>query len=60
LAGVKGDTTARIYSICMHAQLLSIAGVHRTGEAALPETLNGRAVQARLDGDILLVEALSC
>jgi septum site-determining protein MinC len=60
LAGVKGDTTARIYSICMHAQLLSIAGVYRTGEAALPETLNGRAVQARLDGDILLVEALSC
>ena len=60
LAGVKGDTTARIYSICMHAQLLSIAGVYRTGEAALPETLNGRAVQVRLDGDILLVEALSC
>jgi septum site-determining protein MinC len=44
----------------MQAQLLSIAGVYRTGEAALPETLNGRAAQVHLDGDILVVEALSC
>jgi septum site-determining protein MinC len=60
LAGAKGDTAARIYTTCMQAQLLSIAGVYRTGEAALPESLDGRAAQVRLDGDNLLVEALPC
>jgi septum site-determining protein MinC len=59
LAGAKGDTAARIYTTCMQAQLLSIAGVYRTGEAAVPEALDARPAMARLDGDSLLVEALS-
>jgi len=59
LAGAKGDTTARIYTTCMQAQLLSIAGVFRTGEAAVPAQLDARPALARLDGDSLLVEALS-
>jgi septum site-determining protein MinC len=58
LAGAKGDTTARIYTTCMQAQLLSIAGVYRTGEAAVPAALGGKAAQARLDADCLLIEAL--
>ena len=60
LAGAKGDTTARIYTTCMQAQLLSIAGIYRTGEAAVPAQLDARPALARLDGDCLLVEALSC
>ena len=59
LAGAKGDTSARIYTTCMQAQLLSIAGVYRTGELAVPAALDGQAAQVRLDGDNLLVEALS-
>jgi septum site-determining protein MinC len=58
LAGAKGDSAARIYSTCMQAQLLSIAGVYRTGEAALPPALLGRAAQVRLSDDQLLVEPL--
>ena len=59
LAGAKGDTSARIYTTCMQAQLLSIAGVYRTGEAAVPASLDGKAAQVMLDGDSLVVEALS-
>jgi septum site-determining protein MinC len=44
----------------MQAQLLSIAGVYRTGEAALPPDLLGRAAQVRLADEQLLVEALPC
>ena len=60
LAGAKGDTGARIYTTCMQAQLLSIAGIYRTGEAAVPPQLDARPASARLDGDSLLVEALPC
>jgi septum site-determining protein MinC len=59
LAGVKGDTAARIFTTCMQAQLLSIAGVYCTGEAALPAALLGKAAQVRLSGDQLAVEALA-
>jgi septum site-determining protein MinC len=58
LAGAKGDTSARIYTTCMQAQLLSIAGTYRTGEAAVPAQLDARPAMARLDGDALLVQAL--
>jgi len=59
LAGAKGDTAARIYTTCMQAQLLSIAGVYRTGEAALPPALLGKAAQVRLSDEQILVEALT-
>jgi septum site-determining protein MinC len=59
IAGAKGDTAARIYTTCMQAELLSIAGVYRTGEAALPAELLGKAVQVRLQGDQLVVEPLA-
>ncbi len=60
IAGAKGDTAARIYSTGMQAELLSIAGVFRTGEAALPPHLLGKAVQVRLQDDALVVEPLAC
>jgi septum site-determining protein MinC len=60
IAGAKGDIAARIYTTCMQAELLSIAGVYRTGEAALPAALLGKAVQVRLQDDQLVVEPLVC
>ncbi len=60
IAGAKGDTAARIYSTCMQAELVSIAGVYRTGEAALPPQLLGQAVHVRLHDHQLVVEPLAC
>ena len=60
IAGVTGDRNARIYATHMQAQLVSIADVHGTGEAAVPNELIGRAAQVRLDGEQLVVEALPC
>jgi septum site-determining protein MinC len=59
IAGAKGDTAARIYTTCMQAELLSIAGVYRTGEAALPAELLGKAAQVRWQDDQLVVESLA-
>jgi septum site-determining protein MinC len=58
IAGAKGNTEARIFTTAMEAQLLSIAGVYRTTEIALPTEVVGRAAMVRLVGDSLLVEPL--
>ena len=58
IAGAKGNTEARIFTTAMDAQLLSIAGVYRTTEIALPTEVMGRAAMVRLAGDSLLVEPL--
>jgi septum site-determining protein MinC len=60
IAGAKGDGAARIFTTCMQAELLSIAGVYCTGEAALPSHLLGKAVQVRMHDDQLVVEPLAC
>ena len=59
IAGAKGDTAARIYTTCMQAELLSIAGVYRTGEAALSAPMLGRAAQVRLQDELLIIEPLA-
>jgi septum site-determining protein MinC len=58
IAGAKGNTGARIFTTTMQAQLLSIAGVYRTTDVALPTEVVGRAAMVRLDGESLLVEPL--
>ena len=58
IAGAKGDTSARIFSICMEPQLVSIAGTYRTTETELPADVLGKPAQVRLDGERLVVEAL--
>ena len=58
IAGAKGNTEARIFTTGMEAQLLSIAGVYRTTDVALPLEVVGRAAMVRLTGDSLLVEPL--
>ena len=58
LAGAKGNTEARIFTTCMEAQLVAIAGIYRTSEVALPPEVIGRAAMVRLVGDRLQVDAL--
>ena len=58
IAGARGDTAARIFSTCMEPQLVSIAGIYRTTETALPADVLGKPAQVRLDGERLVVEAL--
>jgi septum site-determining protein MinC len=50
IAGAKGNTEARIFSTALEAQLISIAGVYRTGDVALPPEIHGQPAQVRLAG----------
>lgn len=59
LAGALGDTAARIFTTCMEPQLLSIAGIYRTTETELSPDVLGKPAQVRLDGEKLIVEAMS-
>jgi septum site-determining protein MinC len=61
MAGARGNVNARIFSLCLEPELISIAGVYRTSENPLPLEVRGKAAQVRLsnDGqDKLLIEAL--
>lgn len=57
IAGAKGNTDARIFTTLMQAELLSIAGVHRTTEDLAPGVA-GRAAMVRLAFDSLHIETL--
>lgn len=62
MAGARGNTQARIFSLCLEPELISIAGVYRTSENPLPPEVRSKAAQVRLsnDGqDKLLIEALN-
>lgn len=50
LAGASGDKTARIFTTCMEAELVSVAGLYRTFEAGVPAEL------ARLPSSVSLAE----
>jgi septum site-determining protein MinC len=58
MAGVNGNPSARIYCQKVEAELLAIDGYYQTAEE-LDENLRSRAVQARLDGQIMKVTALN-
>jgi septum site-determining protein MinC len=59
IAGARGDASARIFTTCLEAQLISIAGTYRTSETPLPDNVLARAAQVRLDGERLVVEPLN-
>ena len=50
IAGARGNTEARIFSLCLEPELLSIAGVYRTSEVPLPAEVLSRPTQVRLVG----------
>lgn len=61
MAGARGNTQARIFSLCLEPELVSIAGVYRTSENAFPKDVQGKAAQVRLSSDgqeKLLIEPL--
>lgn len=58
LAGARGNRDARIFTTCLEAELLSIAGTYRVIDDGLPEGLRGKAAQIYLDGDSLKIEPL--
>ena len=62
MAGASGNVNARIFSLCMEPELISIAGIYRTSEHLLSSDIQGKPAQVRLsnDGlDKLLFEALN-
>jgi septum site-determining protein MinC len=63
IAGARGNGEARIFSLSLDAELLSIAGVYRTSETPLPANVQGRPAQVRLmaneDGDKLMISPMT-
>ena len=58
LAGARGNTAARIYVRGMEAELVSIAGVYRTLEQALPDSIKGKPTQIFLENERLVMTTL--
>lgn len=62
MAGARGNADARIFSLSLEAELISIAGIYRTSEIPLPDSVRSRPTQVRLvagpDGDKLVMEPL--
>jgi septum site-determining protein MinC len=50
IAGARGHTEARIFSTCLEPELISIAGVYRTSDVPLPDSVLSRPTQVRLVG----------
>ncbi|QKZ03484.1 MULTISPECIES: septum site-determining protein MinC [Pseudomonas] len=58
LAGIKGDTRARIFCQYLGAELLSIAGQYKVSEDLRRDPLWGAGVQVSLSGDVLNITRL--
>ncbi len=62
MAGARGNTDARIFTLMMEAELLSIAGIYRTSENPFPPDIAGKPTQVQLtpgpDGEKLIMTAL--
>jgi septum site-determining protein MinC len=58
IAGAKGDTSARIFTLSLEAELVSIAGIYRTSDTDLPADVRGKAAQVWLAEDKLHMRAL--
>lgn len=51
MAGASGNVNARIFSLCLEPELISIAGVYRTSENPLPAAVHGKPAQVQLSND---------
>ena len=61
IAGARGNAEARILTLCLEPELVSIAGVYRTSETPFPPEVAGKPAQVRLSSDgqeKLIFEAL--
>ena len=57
LAGVGGNRAARVLCRRLHAELIAIAGIYMVADD-MPAARLGQSVQARLDGERLVLSAL--
>jgi len=57
IAGFAGNKTTRIFCRKLEAELLAIDGVYKTADD-MDRSLHGRAVQAWLDGESMMMAAL--
>ncbi|MBV7481624.1 septum site-determining protein MinC [Bordetella sp. BOR01] len=58
MAGARGDTSARIFTTQLDAELLAVAGVYRVVEDKLDKSLHNQPALVHLDGETLRIEAL--
>jgi len=59
LAGAGGNAQARIFSLTMEAELISIAGIYRTFDEGWPKDLAKKPVQVRLIEDRIDLTAIA-
>jgi septum site-determining protein MinC len=57
IAGLHGDTKARIFCADLQAELISVAGHYRVSDS-IPADLKGRRVQVFLDHELLRIEPI--
>ena len=58
IAGARGDVNARIFTSCLEAELIAIAGTYRTSETPLPPEVAGKPAQIGLQGEKLVMQGL--
>ncbi len=58
LAGASGQADARIFSLAMEAELVSIAGIYRTFDEGWQKELAGKPAQVRLKDDRLDIKSI--
>ena len=58
IAGARGDESARIFTSCLEAELISIAGTYRTSDTPLPDDVAGKPAQISLQGDKLVMQRM--
>ncbi len=58
IAGARGDESARIFTSCLEAELLSIAGTYRTSDTPLPDEVARKPAQITLQGDKLVMQPM--
>tara|TARA_A100000164_G_C21900409_1_gene770207 strand:- start:273 stop:1028 length:756 start_codon:yes stop_codon:yes gene_type:complete len=58
LAGASGNSSARIFSLAIAAELLSISGIYRTFEDGWPKNFIGRPVQVKLKNENLDISCI--
>jgi septum site-determining protein MinC len=59
LAGASGNAQARIFSLAMEAELVSIAGIYRTFDEGWPKPLAGKPAQISLVNERLDIVAIA-
>lgn len=59
MAGARGDTESRIFTTQFQAELVAVAGIYRTLTQQLPDSIQNKPAQVRLNGEKLLIDALA-